>query len=628
MEQKNLFEAIRKEDVVIFAGAGFSRYAGYPLGGELGKLLVDKLGPDERSKVSVSAPLDYLAEEIIRIKHGSRDIINQALKDIYWAPAQSTADHDLLVSIPHFRTIITTNYDRLFEDAYKDDALLIFKETEVSSWDDKRVNILKIHGDLSDESSIILTREDYSRFYRQDYSSPFWATIIKAIATKTILFLGYGYEDPNVWSIFQHVYDYLGDNRKPAYFVSPAASDEKIQFLNSKGIHYISHTGETFLNALLADIKEHIFEDMRNKWLSPETFRKFTSRQRLAISLKDAGESYQVQSIEGKDGEPMHGNMKFKHASDSDFDKRFQAFFEQGQTAELVFGETELATFRMDVEGLKLFGEGELGKVSLIKTPKIIPFDLVFSADGFEMRNLTAQIYTGKKSINIRTKLHTLSFQLTIDFSNQGDPDANWSMEHDAIYRNVNEELEVHGFLKHFFSQKVATIYLGKDNKFVKQCPTYDEQRIKDAETHLNYFIGLKNVEKAFGVRFTDFYPIDQDSVDDLNWILHVINGGRFEKGESMELTFGELSTETIANLEKLKDSEAPMELTMNSDLTMLLHNQRLPVPGAHTEIPFPEVTNIDELRNGGKVLKVKSRTGTIYQRFLLDPFPSVIEDE
>jgi hypothetical protein len=628
MEQQELFEAIRKEDVVIFAGAGFSHYSGYPLGGQLGKLLFDKLTPDEQLKVSLSSPLDYLAEDIVRIKHGSRELINQVLDEVFLALPQSTADHDLLASIPHFRAIITTNYDRLFENAYGNDAVLVFREQDVSLWDDKRVNILKIHGDLSDKSSLILTRQDYSRFYRKDYSSPFWATIINAIATKNILFLGYGYEDPNVWAIFQDIYSHLGDKRKSAYFIGPNASDDKIEFLKSNNIHYIKHTGETFLKALLENLKEHIFEDMRNKWVSPDTFRKFTGSQRLAISLKDTGDSYQVHSISGKNGDPMHGNMKFNRDPDSDFDQRFKAFFEQGQADELILGEKELTSFRMDVEGLKLFGEGELGQISIKKTPKIIPFDMVFSSEGFEIRNLIAQIFTGKKSISVKSKLHTLSFQLDINFSNPEDIDAKWLMEHDAIYRNVAEEIEVHEFLKSFFSQKIVTIYLSKDSKIAKQCPTYDAQRIKDAETYLNYFKGLKKVEKAFDVRFTDFYPIDQESVGDLNWLLHVIEGGRFEKGESMELTFGELTSEIIGNLDRLKDTEAPMEITMNSDLVMLLHDQRLPVPGVHTEIPFPEVTNIDELRNGAKVLKVKSRTGTIYQRFLLEPFPSVAEDE
>lgn len=627
MSQEDLFEAIRKEDVVVFAGAGFSRYAGYPVGGRLAQMLVERLTPEQKLKISVGAPLDYLSEEIIRINFGSRDLVNMVLDEAFGAQPVSTSDHDLFASIPHFKTIITTNYDALFENAY-DDSVLVFREQDVSVWDDKKVNILKIHGDLSDKSSIILTRADYARFYRKDYSTPFWSLIIKAIATKTILFLGYGYEDPNVWAIFEHVYEHLGDNRKAAYFISPGATAEKIAFLESKNIHYLKHTGESFLKAVLSNIREHIFEDMRNKWPSPETFRKFTSHHNLAIALLDTGDGYQVQSIAGRNGDPMHGGMKFKINSGSDFEKSFRQFFEHGNNEELIFGETVSNSLRMDVEGLKLFGAGELSQVSVKKTPKIIPFDLIFSSEGFEIANLNAHIYAGKKSLSIKTKIHTLSFQLDLNFANANDLDSKWSMEHDAIYRNVNEELVVHQFLKYFFSQKEATIYLNKDSKIVKQCPTYDETRVKDAEIYINYFNGLKEVEKAFDVRFTDFYPIDQESVDDLNWLLHVISGGRFDKGESMELLFGELSPETIDNLAKLKDIDAPIELTMNSDLVMVLHDQRLPVPGVHTEIPSAEVTNLEELRNGGKVLKARSRTGTIYQKFLLNPFPSIEEQE
>lgn len=35
MEKERIFELIRKEEVLLFAGAGLSRYAGYPSGKEL-----------------------------------------------------------------------------------------------------------------------------------------------------------------------------------------------------------------------------------------------------------------------------------------------------------------------------------------------------------------------------------------------------------------------------------------------------------------------------------------------------------------------------------------------------------------------------------------------------------------
>ncbi len=117
MSQEDLFEAIRKEDVVVFAGAGFSRYAGYPVGGRLAEMLVERLTPDQKLKISVGAPLDYLSEEIIRVNFGSRDMVNEVLDEAFGAQPVSTADHDLFASIPHFKTVITTNYDALFENA-------------------------------------------------------------------------------------------------------------------------------------------------------------------------------------------------------------------------------------------------------------------------------------------------------------------------------------------------------------------------------------------------------------------------------------------------------------------------------------------------------------------------------
>ena len=628
MDQNKLFEAVRREDVVIFAGAGFSIYAGYPLGGQLAQIIYDRLMPAERKKVTFPSPLDYFAEEVVRVQHGSRNLINSVLDEVFHQPPVATTDHDLLAAIPHFRTVITTNYDALFENAYQKDANLIYREEDVALWNEQKVNILKIHGDLTDKASIILTRQDYARFYHKDYATPFWSTIIKAIATKTILFLGYGYEDPNVWSIFEHVYDHLGINRKDAYFIGPNAAEEKIEFLQAKGIHYLNHTGETFLNALLENIKLHIFEDMRNQWLRPESFRRFTRNHHLSVSLADSEHGYQVKSVGGIDGAEMHGNLKFSVASTSDFEQRYQSFMETGQSDELILGEPELTNFRMQVEGLQLFSSGEISHIAVKKTPKLVPFDLVFHTEDFEIRGLTAQIYLGHKSISIKTQIHTLQIELKLPIPLTAAAGGSWSMEHDTVYHNISEELEVHKFLKHFFSRKVVTFYLDGGGKLVKECPAYDAKRIEEAEMYLAYFGGLREVEKAFGVRFANFYSINRRSSEDLNWILRVIHGERFETTEVEELAFEGLSFETLDQLANLKYSDAPMQITMNRDLVMLLHDQPLPIPGLFIEIPMPEVINLTELQQGAtKTIKLRSRSGTIYKKYSLEPFSVALEE-
>ncbi|HEY4197366.1 MAG TPA: SIR2 family protein, partial [Mucilaginibacter sp.] len=326
MVENDLFEAIRREDVVIFAGAGFSGYAGYPLGSSLGKELFDALLPGEQTEELKALPLDYLAEQIVRIRHGSRDLINQVLDDVFGAPPTSNKDHELLASIPHFKTIITTNYDRLFENAYGEAATLIFREQDVTKWKEGGVNIIKIHGDLSDKASVILTRNDYSRFYRTDYSSPFWASITKDIATKTILFLGYGYEDPNVWAIFERVYEHIGDKRKAAYFIGPNVDAVKVSYLEAKGIEYMNRTGGDFLSALMKHIEDHIFSDIEQRWVSSETFWKFTRSRNLEVPLRDSTSGLRVVSINGMDGQQMNGHIKFTINPESDFPERHKAF--------------------------------------------------------------------------------------------------------------------------------------------------------------------------------------------------------------------------------------------------------------------------------------------------------------
>ena len=46
MASKRIFELIRREEVVLFAGAGMSRYAGFPSGAELADILHKNLSDD------------------------------------------------------------------------------------------------------------------------------------------------------------------------------------------------------------------------------------------------------------------------------------------------------------------------------------------------------------------------------------------------------------------------------------------------------------------------------------------------------------------------------------------------------------------------------------------------------
>jgi NAD-dependent SIR2 family protein deacetylase len=220
MSKESLFKHIRSEDVVLWVGAGFSGYAGYPVGNALRDQIAAVLQPEERKLVDPNLSLADLAEEFVRLKNGSKNELIRLVRTIYSKDPVSTKDHQALAAIPHIKTIITTNYDPLLERVYGERGNLILRESDISLLDKQKVNIIKIHGDLSDTESIVLTKSDYADFYRQDWSSPFWAYLATLMASRVVLFIGYGLEDPNIIAMFEHISKHLKRMRKEAYFVA------------------------------------------------------------------------------------------------------------------------------------------------------------------------------------------------------------------------------------------------------------------------------------------------------------------------------------------------------------------------------------------------------------------------
>jgi hypothetical protein len=132
MCKEELLKCIRKEEVIFWAGAGFSKYAGYPLGSELKDYIFNNLSKADQVEVGMNLPLDDMAEAFIRFNKGIKQGLFQLLEPAFYKTPVSTTNHDLLSQIPHFRTIITTNYDRMFEQAYGDKSVKIFRDSDVT----------------------------------------------------------------------------------------------------------------------------------------------------------------------------------------------------------------------------------------------------------------------------------------------------------------------------------------------------------------------------------------------------------------------------------------------------------------------------------------------------------------
>jgi NAD-dependent SIR2 family protein deacetylase len=153
MAKDRIFELIRREEVVLFVGAGMSLYAGYPSGEKLSKILYDNLTNDLKKDIEFTKNLPRLAEDIYNLKGGNKNYLFEILKGEFQKEPTSVKTHELLAKILHFKTIITTNYDTLIESTNRK-IEVIRKSKDYSIANSKKQLLFKIHSDLSDTEKL------------------------------------------------------------------------------------------------------------------------------------------------------------------------------------------------------------------------------------------------------------------------------------------------------------------------------------------------------------------------------------------------------------------------------------------------------------------------------------------
>jgi len=202
-ELDQLCDLIRKEKVILWVGSGFSRYAGYLTGSDLLSILLTTLGDlTPITPNPTSASLKEVADCFVALK--GRECLVELLKEHYAKEPERNEIHKSLSIINRVKYVITTNYDPLFENAYGDNIVTIAHDEElprISDYPEKTI-LLKIHGDLSDPDSIIITSDDYEKF---DTDSILWTKIKSLLAEYSVLFIGYSVSDPNVREMLDYI---------------------------------------------------------------------------------------------------------------------------------------------------------------------------------------------------------------------------------------------------------------------------------------------------------------------------------------------------------------------------------------------------------------------------------------
>lgn len=144
--------------------------------------------------------------------------------------------HHAIVRTP-FSCVVTTNFDNLLEDAYTQaDSRGVPKAptgAELAQQGtllfDGAFFILKAHGDLHDESSIIFTSDDYRRVI---HSNPAFQSMLTGILLRhAVLFVGYSLSDPNFRLLLDNQLTIFNEQVPPRYALMEGVGEAERQIL-------------------------------------------------------------------------------------------------------------------------------------------------------------------------------------------------------------------------------------------------------------------------------------------------------------------------------------------------------------------------------------------------------------
>jgi len=213
---KDFLKEIREDNAAIFSGAGLSASAGYVNWRELIRPIAQELRLDVDKESDLVAVAQYYCNE----NSGNRHRLNQAIIDQLSVVTTPTKNHKILARLP-ISTYWTTNYDQLIESALKEVGKIAdVKHTteQLATTKPRRDAIVyKMHGDAEHPYDAVLNKDDYEKYHIK--RGAFINALAGDLVSKTFLFIGFSFTDPNLDYILTRVRVTFRENQRRHYCI-------------------------------------------------------------------------------------------------------------------------------------------------------------------------------------------------------------------------------------------------------------------------------------------------------------------------------------------------------------------------------------------------------------------------
>lgn len=212
--EKEIIKELNRKNLAVFAGAGLSMGTGFVSWKELIRDIAEEIGLD----VDKEYDMISIAQYYYNSKNRNRNKINEKILNQFRVKTKESNYMNIIARLP-INTYWTTNYDQLIEKTLENvDKIVDIKKdkNDLSIFLDNRdVVLYKIHGDVNVPNDAVIIRDDYERF--NEKRSLFITNLIGDLVSKTFLFIGYSFGDPNFEHILSKIRFKLEENQRTHY---------------------------------------------------------------------------------------------------------------------------------------------------------------------------------------------------------------------------------------------------------------------------------------------------------------------------------------------------------------------------------------------------------------------------
>jgi hypothetical protein len=244
-----LVDAVKQRQAVLFAGAGISIKSLGLAAIQVRDAIGQEIQKDYPAYDSTRRSVEDVCDEYVALN----DRITLVNRLAALIPQNAAPLRSHIAAVKAFRFIITTNWDLLFEAAYRQIGQgyqVLASEADAPNFSYDQHNLLKIHGSADRPLTLIATSEDYEDY--PDTHRQLLDRVAELLWNNTILFAGYGLRDEHVRRLLTHIRRQRGEFARRAYAVMGERFDDQVRtrLLDKRNIEVLPYDAEDFLPEL------------------------------------------------------------------------------------------------------------------------------------------------------------------------------------------------------------------------------------------------------------------------------------------------------------------------------------------------------------------------------------------